>query len=332
MKSKVICLRPKHDFDRAGIDMPTSFDVQFYPKADEEHLAEVCADADVILTSSTYPPITAKIITRARSLKLIQLTGSGYNTVDLAAADKAGVPVARTPGQNSRSVAQFAFVLMSVLGRGILEADAETKKGNFEEVREKIRKEGAYELEGRVLGILGVGPLGTEMAKIGSFFGADLYYFDIIRLSPDQEKELKLTFVDFETLLKLSDILTLHIPLTKETRNLIGSKELGLMKPTAILINTSRGGIVDEEALLDALTSNRLKGAALDAFEPEPIPRGHPFLSLDSELQKRLILTPHIGGATRQAHSRMYQESINNILRVLRGEQPEYVVNMKQPR
>ena len=332
MKAKVICLRPKHDFDRAGIEMPASFHVQFYPKADEEQLAEVCADADVILTSSTYPPITASIITRARSLKLIQLTGSGYNTVDLAAADKAGVPVARTPGQNSRSVAQFAFVLMSVLGRGILEADAETKKGNFEAVREKIREEGTYELEGRVLGILGVGPLGKEMAKIGSFFGADLYYFDIIRLSPEQEKELKLTYVDFERLLKISDILTLHIPLTKETRNLIGSKELGLMKPTAILINTSRGGIVDEEALLEALTSNRLKGAALDAHELEPIPRGHPFLFLDSELQKRLILTPHIGGATRQAHSRMYQESIDNILRVLRGEQPKYVVNLKQNR
>ncbi|MEI9478934.1 MAG: 2-hydroxyacid dehydrogenase [Deltaproteobacteria bacterium] len=332
MKAKVICLRPKHDFDRAGIEMPASFDIRFYPKADEKQLAEVCADVDVILTSSTYPPITASIITRARSLKLIQLTGSGYNTVDLAAADKAGIPVARTPGQNSRSVAQFAFVLMSVLSRGILEADAETKKGKFEEVREKIRKEGAYELEGRVLGILGVGPLGKEMAKIGAFFGADLYYFDIIRLSPEQEKELKLRYADFETLLKISDILTLHIPLTKETRNFIGSKELGLMKPTAILINTSRGGIVDEEALLDALTSNRLKGAALDAHELEPIPRGHPFLSLDSELQKRLILTPHIGGATRQAHSRMYQESINNIMRVLRGEQPEYVVNMKQPR
>ena len=332
MKSKVICLRPKHDFDRAGIKMPTSFDVQFYPKADEEQLAEVCADADVILTSSTYPPITANIIARAGSLKLIQLTGSGYNTVDLAAADKAGVPVARIPGQNSKSVAQFAFVLMSILDRGILEADAETKKGNFEEVREKIRKEGAYELEGKVLGILGVGPLGKEMARIGSFFGADLYYFDIIRLSPDEEKELKLTFVDFETLLKRSDILTLHVPLTQETRTLIGSRELGLMKPTAILINTSRGGIVDEEALLDALTSNRLKGAALDAFEPEPIPRGHPFLSLDSDLQKRLILTPHIGGATRQAHSRMYQESIENILRVLRGEQPKYVVNLKQKR
>jgi lactate dehydrogenase-like 2-hydroxyacid dehydrogenase len=332
MKSKVICLRPKHDFERAGIEMPASFDIQFYPKADEEQLAEVCADAEIILTSSTYPPITARIIARARSLRLIQLTGSGYNTVDLVAADKAGVPVARIPGQNSKSVAQFAFVLMSMLDRGILEADAETKKGNFEEVREKIRKEGSYELEGKVLGILGVGPLGKEMARIGSFFGADLCYFDIIRLSSEQEKELKLTFVDFETLLKRSDILTLHIPLTQETRTLIGSRELDLMKPTAILINTSRGGIVDEEALLDALTSNRLKGAALDAFEPEPIPRGHPFLSLDSGLQKRLILTPHIGGATRQAHSRMYQESIENILRVLRGEHPKYVVNLKQKR
>ncbi len=329
MASKVICLRPKHDFDRAGVKIPASLDVQFHPKADEEQLAEVCADADVILTSSTTPPITAKIISRAGSLKLIQLTGSGYNTVDLAAADKAGVPVARIPGQNSRPVAQLAFVLMSALDRGLLEADAETKRGKFEEVREKIRKEGAYELEGRVLGILGMGPVGKEMARIGAFFGADLCYFDILRLSPQQEKELKLTYVDFETLLKRSDILTLHIPLTRDTRKLIGSKELGWMKPAAILINTSRGGIVDEEALLDALRSGRLRGAALDVFEPEPIPQGHPFLSLDSDLQKKLILTPHIAGATRQAQSRMYQESIDNILKVLRGEQPKYVVNLK---
>jgi lactate dehydrogenase-like 2-hydroxyacid dehydrogenase len=329
MKAKVICLRPKHDFDRAGVILPSFLDVQFHLNADEDRLAEVCADADVILTSSTTPPITAKIISRARSLKLIQLTGSGYNTVDLAAADEAGVPVARIPGQNSKPVAQLAFVFMSMLDRGILEADAETKKGNYEEVREKIRKQGAYELEGKALGILGAGPLGKEMARIGAFFGAHLFYYDVIRLSPEQEKELKLTFVDFETLLKRSDILTLHIPLTRETRNLIGPRELGLMKPTAILINTSRGGIVDERALLDALASGRLKGAALDAFEPEPIPRDHPFLSLDSDLQKRLLLTPHIGGATRQAHSRMYQESIDNILRVLRGEEPKYVVNLK---
>ena len=111
---------------------------------------------------------------------------------------------------------------------------------------------------------------------------------------------------------------------------MIGSKALALMKPTALLINTSRGGVVDEDALIDALKSNRLRGAALDVFEPEPIPRDHPFLSLDSDLQKKLILTSHLAGATRQAHRRTYQEAINNILRVKRGEKPKDVVNLKQ--
>lgn len=330
VKLKLVCLRPKHDFDRAGIEMPESLDFHFYPKANEEELAQVCADADFILASSTFPPIGANIIEKAQSLKLIQLTGSGYDTVDLPAADRAGIVVARTPGQNSKTVAQFAFILMSMLSTGIFEADAETKRGNFEQVREKIRKEGAYELEGRNLGILGMGPIGKEMAKIGSFFGAHLHYFDIVRLSPDHEEEYGVTFVDLETLLNISDILTLHLPLTKGTRKLIGARELASMKPTAILINSSRGGIVDEEALLEALKLNRLRGAALDAFDPEPIPEGHPFLSLDNQLRKRLILTPHIGGATRQAHARTYRESIDNVLRVTRGEQPKYVVN--QPR
>jgi len=329
MKPRVICLRPRHDFERAEVAFPGAFDIQFFLTYDEDQMARVCAEADFMLTSSTYPPITAKIISQAKKLKLIQLTGSGYDPVDLAAADQAGIPVARTPGQNSKPVAQLAFVLMTLLSRRILEADIEIKKGNYLEAREKNRREGAYELEGRVLGILGMGPIGKEMARIGAFFDARLYYFDIIRLSPEEEKVLALTYVGFQELLRISDILTLHIPLTKETRMLIGSRELALMKPTAILINASRGGIVDDEALIDALKSNRLKGAALDAFDPEPIPSNHPFLSLDGELQKRLILTPHVGGATRQAHRRMYQEAINNILRVIRGEEPKYVVNLK---
>jgi lactate dehydrogenase-like 2-hydroxyacid dehydrogenase len=330
MKAKVSCLRPKHDFDRAAIEIPDSFEIEFHGTPEEETLARVCADADVILTSSTYPPVTSRIISRAKRLKLIQVTGSGYDTVDLAAADQAGVPVARVPGQNAKAVAQLAFVLMSILSRRILEADTETKKGNYEEVREKIRKEGAYELEGRNLGILGTGPVGKEMAKIGGFFDANLFYYDLVRLSGKEEKELKLTYVDRETLFKTSDILTLHIPLTRETRKLISSKELALMKPGAILINTSRGGIVDDEALIEALKANRLKGAALDAFEPEPIPRDHPFLRVDADLQKRLLLTPHVGGATRQAHRRMLQEAIQNILRVMRGEKPKYVVNLRE--
>ena len=328
MKPKVICLRPKHDFDRAKIEIPESFNIQFFPQYDEEEVAQASIDADFILAPSPYPPITAKIISGAKSLRLIQLCGSGYDTVDLTAADRAGVPVARSPGQNSKAVAEYAFILMNMLNRRILEADIEIKKGNYQEVREKLRKEGIYELENMNLGILGLGPIGKEMAKIGAFFRANLYYYDILRLSLEQEKEFKVTFVDFKELLGVSDILTLHIPLNKTTKKLIGREELALMKPTAILINTSRGGILDDEALIDALKSNRLKGVALDAFDPEPIPHDHPFLSLDLEFQKRLILTPHLGGATRQSHNRMFQEAINNILRVMKGEKPKYVVNL----
>ncbi len=332
MKPKVVCLRPKHDFDRVGIAIPESFDTRFFPKYDEEEVAQACIDADFILAPSPFPPITAKIISGAKSLKLIQLTGSGYDTVDLEAADQAGVPVAYCPGKNSRAVAELAFITMGALNRGILEADGEIKKGNYQEVRDRLQEEGMVELEDLNLGLLGVGLIGKEVARIGAFFGAKLYYYDILRLSSMQEKELKLTFLDFKELLRISDILSLHLPINETTRKLIGRAELALMKPTAILINTSRGAILDHEALLQALKTKQLRGAALDAFDPEPLPLGHPLLSPDPELQKRLIFTPHIGGATRQSFRRMFQEAMNNILRVMKGESPKYVVNLRQVR
>jgi lactate dehydrogenase-like 2-hydroxyacid dehydrogenase len=329
MKPKVVCLRPEHDFDRVGITLPDSFDVRFFPKYDEEEVAEASVDADFITAPSPFPPITPKIISAGKSLKLIQLTGSGFDTVDLEAADRAGVPVANVPGQNSRAVAELAFIMMGVLNRGILEADTEAKRGNYQEVRDKLHEDRMFQLENLNLGLLGTGLIGKEMARTGAFFGARLYYYDTLRLSPEQEKELNLTFVDFKELLRISDILSLHLPINETTRKLIGRAELALMKPTAILINTSRGAILDDEALIHALKSKRLRGAALDAFDPEPLPPGHPLLSLDPELQKRLILTPHIGGSTTQSFRRMFQEAINNILRVMRGESPKYVVNLK---
>jgi lactate dehydrogenase-like 2-hydroxyacid dehydrogenase len=258
------------------------------------------------------------------------LTGSGFDTVDLEAADKAGIPVANCPGQNSKTVAELAFITMGVLTRGIIEADIETKDGKYKEVREKLEREGMYEFENLNLGLLGLGLIGKEMAKIGAFFGLDLYYYDILRLSPEQEKEFKVTFVEFKKLLRISDILSIHLPINNSTKKLLGPEEFTLMKPNSLLINTSRGAIVDGEALIHALKSGRLKGAALDAFDPEPLPLGHPLLSLDPEIKKRLLFTPHIGGSTRQSYRRMFQESINNILRVLRGEKPKYVVNLRQ--
>jgi lactate dehydrogenase-like 2-hydroxyacid dehydrogenase len=330
MRSKVICLRPKHDFDRANIAIPESFDIHFFPQFEEDVVIQASADADFILSPSHSPHISVRLIARAKALKLIQLCGSGYDAVDLEAANKAGIPVARSPGQNSRAVAEYSYNLINVLNRGILEGDLETKKGNYQWVRDKLRKEGIYELGDMNLGILGVGPVGKEMAKIGGFFGARLFYYDIVRLSREAEKELKLTFVDFSELLRISDILSLHIPINEKTKGIIGRKELASMKPSAILINTARGALVDDEALIDALKSNRLRGAAMDVFEPEPVPPDHLFLSVGPEIQRKLVLTPHLAGAARQSQNRMFQEAIQNILRVIRGEPPKHVVNLNQ--
>jgi lactate dehydrogenase-like 2-hydroxyacid dehydrogenase len=330
MKPKVICLRSKDDFDRVNVTFPEFLDVRFFPEYDEDVVAQACVDADFIMAPSPFPPITAKIISGAKSLKLIQLTGSGFDTVDLQAANEAGIPVANCPGQNSRAVAQLAFITIGALNRRMIEADIETKKGEHQEVRKKLEREGMYEFENLNLGLLGIGLIGKEMAKIGAFFGLNLYYYDILRLSLEQEKEFKATFMGFKELLKISDILSIHLPINRSTKKLLGPEEFALMKPNAILINTSRGAIIDDEALIHALKSERLKGAALDAFDPEPLPREHPLLSLDLEIKKRLIFTPHIGGSTRQSFRRMFQEAVNNVLRVLRGEKPKYVVNLRQ--
>jgi lactate dehydrogenase-like 2-hydroxyacid dehydrogenase len=329
MKPKVVCLRPKQDFDRVHVSFPESLDVHFFEEYDEALVARACGNADFIIAPSPFPPITAKIISAAKSLKLIQLTGSGFDTVDLQAADEAGIPVANCPGQNSRAVAELAFITIGALSRGMIEADIETKKGNYQEVRKKLEREGMCQFENLNLGLLGIGLIGKEMAKIGAFFGLNLYYYDILRLSAEQEREFKITFMGFEELLKISDILSIHLPINKSTERLLGPGEFALMKGNAILINTSRGAIIDDEALIHALKSKRLKGAALDAFDPEPLPREHPLLSLDPEIKKRLIFTPHIGGSTRQSFRRMFQEAIDNLLRVLRGEKPKYVVNAR---
>jgi lactate dehydrogenase-like 2-hydroxyacid dehydrogenase len=329
MKPKVVCLRPKQDFDRVNVSFPESLDVHFFEEYDEDVVAQACVDADFIMAPSPFPPITAKIILGANSLKLIQLTGSGFDTVDLHAADKAGIPVANCPGQNSKAVAQLAFITIGALNRGMIEADTEMKKGNYQEVRKKLEKEGMYEFENMNLGLLGIGLIGKEMAKIGVFFGLNLYYYDILRLSPEQEREFKVALVGFKELLRISDIVSIHLPINESTKKLLGPEEFALMKPNAILINTSRGAIIDDDALIHALKSKRLKGAALDAFDPEPLPPEHSFLLLDPEIKKRLIFTPHIGGSTRQSFRRMFQEAINNVLRVLRGEMPKYVVNLR---
>lgn len=325
--ANLVCLRPQGDFKEVGVDIPEVFRTTFFLNRDEEQIARACQDAEFIMASSHYPRITRRIIEGCPRLRLIQLTGSGYDTVDQKAASEKGVPVAHAPGCNSKAVAEFTFGLILSLRRGIHEGELELRNGRYQEFRSQIGSEGLWELEGETLGIIGLGRIGREVAKIGRFFGMKIFYYDVVKLPPDSELAGACTYLPLHDLLSVSDIVTVHLFLDENTRKLIGQKELSLMKPTAVLINTARGAIVDEGGLTEAVRRRVIWGAAVDAFEKEPLPLDHPFLSLGYQESLRLVLTPHLAGGTIQTRRRMFQTSVNNVLAVLNGQEPQFVVN-----
>ncbi len=255
----------------------------------------------------------------ARRLRLVQLISAGYDTVDLAAARRAGVPVANNGGSNAIAVAEHTLMLILAVLRRVVWCHANVcagrwRVGRFDEHR-------LHELEGKTVGIVGLGRIGRKVARRVRAFEARVQYHDIVRLAEDEEDALGVRFVLFEELLRTSDVVTLHVPLTPQTRNLLSTREFALMKPGAILINTCRGAVVDEAALHKALTSGHLGGAGLDVLVEEPPPASHPLFGLDS-----VVLTPHMAGPTWENWPRAFRNAIDNIQRVAAGRAPLWVV------
>jgi D-3-phosphoglycerate dehydrogenase len=258
--------------------------------------------------------ITASDLEGVELLKLIQRFGAGYENVDYKAAAQKGIYVANIPGANADSVADLTIGLIIALLRNVVKADTLLRRGIW-------RFWIGWELAGKVLGILGLGAIGKAVALRARAHGMKVIAFDI---QPDldfaRKNDVKL--VSKEELLRASDIVTIHMPLTETTRNFIAQSEFALMKPGAYLVNTSRGGLVDHAALIDALQSQRIAGAALDVFYEEPLPKEDRVLQFDN-----VVLTPHIGGSTVEALERLSRVVIENCLRVKRGERPLYLVN-----
>ena len=244
----------------------------------------------------------------------------GFDHIDVEAATKRGVYVTHTPGVLTDAVAEFTVGLLLAITRRILEADQIIRKGEWNKPWNPFFLTGP-ELKGKTLGIVGFGRIGRAVAKKVKGFEMNLIYYDVYR-NEQAEKELGVKYVDLETLLKESDFVSLHVPLTKDTYHMIGEKELKMMKPTAYLINTARGAVVDTEALVKALKEKWIAGAALDVFEQEPLPPGHPLTKLDN-----VILAPHIASATNEARARMAELAAKNLVAVLRGEMPPALVN-----
>jgi len=322
MALKGMCLRPARDFEWAGVKIPNSLNIDFFVPESEQQVIASGQEAEFVISPSHSITMGETFFAGLPNLKVVQLTGAGYDRVDLEAAAKHGVPVAHGPGQNSRSVAQFVFIKIGVISRRVLEADRMVKENRFADSRRKLATSTMHEFGDQNLGIIGIGRIGQEVAKIGRFFGYNLGYTDINRLNPDREKQLGLRYYPFEALLGWADVISLHVPLTDATRGLIGARELKAMKPNAILINIARGGIVDEEALCRALADETIRGAGMDVFSVEPPPPSHPYLQLDDKLKDRLLLSPHMGGRTQEANRRMFSFALENVRAFLADGKP----------
>jgi D-3-phosphoglycerate dehydrogenase len=252
----------------------------------------------------------------AERLKVVSRHGMGVDAVDLQAATEHGVLVTNTPHVNAVAVAEHALALMLGLLRRIPAADASVKAGRWEGLKFM-----GGELYGKTLGIVGLGAIGVELARRARGLGMNVLYVKR-RRSLELEEQLGLTFKPLKELLKESDIVSIHLPLTDETKGLIGEEEIASMKPNAYIINTARGGIINLNALTQALKAGRLAGAALDVYDSEPPNFNHPLFKLEN-----VILTPHIAAYTVEAVRRMDITAAENILKALKGQIPEHVVN-----
>ena len=281
---------------------------------EKQPLLEAVKDVQAILVR--VAKLTPEVIQAASQLKVIGKHGVGYDNINIPAATARGVVVTNTPLANSTSVAEHALALLLAVARRIGESDRDLARG-------AMRSQKVYqglELSGKVMGIIGLGSAGFRLARMtGQGLGMRVLGFDPYKEPwPEGIERCR----EVEPLLAQADFVSIHVPLTKETTNLIGKETLAKMKPTAVLVNTARGGIVDEAAVAEAVTAGRLAGVGLDVVVDEPLKPSHPLNGVPN-----ILLTAHVAGVTEEAMMRMAQDSAEDILRVLRGERPKYPVN-----
>jgi phosphoglycerate dehydrogenase-like enzyme len=289
------------------------FDITPCPEEDDSGLAALLPDAEVLL--HILKPVTAAIIGRAPRLRLIQKIGVGVNTIDLAAARSRGIAVANMPGTNTPAVAEATVLLMLAALRNLAGLDRACRAGQGWAVGGGLQ-ERVGELRGRTIGLIGAGMVPQALVPILRGFGAHLLYW-----SPREHPELGIPRRELSELLAESDIVSLHVPLLPETERLIDRAALERMKPGAILINTARGGLVDEAALIEALQSSHLRAAGLDVFAEEPLPADSPLLALDN-----VVLMPHVAWLTPETLDRSLEVALDNMRRLRDGAELRFRV------
>jgi len=265
-------------------------------------------------------PIDRLLIESGTSLRVISQMAVGYDNINVATATAKRIPVGHTPGVLTDATADFAWALLMAAARRVVEGDRFTRAHHWQTWEPDLLLGG--NVAGATLGIVGLGRIGQAMARRARGFDMRILYTSPTRSNPSLEQMLNAEFVALDELLHMSDFVTIHTPLTPETHHLFGDRQFELMQPSAVLINTARGTIVDPNALYHALSQGKIAAAALDVTEPEPIPPDSPLLTLDN-----LIITPHIASASRQTREKMATMAIANLIAGLQGNRLPHCVN-----
>ncbi|HEV2418743.1 MAG TPA: D-glycerate dehydrogenase [Terriglobia bacterium] len=284
-----------------------------------DELAAICREQAIegILSSAT--PVNRQVVEQAARLRVVSQLGKGYDNVDVAACTARKIIVTNVIGAPEESTADITFALILSAARRIVEGDHYVRDGQWKSWLWKLLW--GFDVHGKTIGLYGFGTIGQAVARRATGFSMRILYHTRRRAPEDVERKLNAQYVDAETLIRESDFLSLHTPLTPETRHLIAAREFGWMKSTAFLINTARGPVVNEEALVEALKAKRIAGAALDVFEHEP--NVHPELIK----MQNVVLLPHLGSATEETRTRMARLAAENLLAALDGQRPHNLVN-----
>ena len=281
-------------------------------------------EADFLIGDFSFAiPVTSEMADLMKKVKLIQQPSTGYDHIDIEACRKRGIPVANIGGANSISVAEYTITVALMLTKRIMYSHNKLLQGGW---AQGDLMNLARELNGKSWGVIGLGRIGRAVASRARSLGANVLYYDVVRLSPDEEEKFGVSYRQLLRLVSESDVISIHTPLTTETTKIIGERELRIMKPSGVLVNPSRGEIVDEEALAEAVREGWIAGAAVDVYTKEPPPPTHPLIMVAKE-GAPLVLTSHIAGATNEARQRIIQFAIENVVRTMLGKRPENVVN-----
>lgn len=324
---KVLTSIPRFRFEKYGAEFPKDWEVNYikspYTLGDIKAYGQ---DADFVFIGSVEV-FDKEMIEACPKLRMIHTEGVGFDKVDGKAARERGIDVCNNRAVNNVAVAEHAIALMLASLRRIPQNFNQLCRDGFVKTKGDFLAQGENEIFGKTVGFVGFGAIGKETAKRLVPFGVNIVYYDAYKASPEVEKEYQVTYMELDDLCKAADIISIHVPVLPSTINMFNLERFKMMKKDALLINTARGEIVDNEALVYALENDLIYGAGLDVVYPEPMPTDHVFLGMSKAAREKLIITTHVGGVTNEAFERMLKNGIANFIDVAEGKEAKNITN-----